>query len=95
MRAPIKTMAVGALLALLGCSDPPQVLQGKVVSYDTSSKLIVLQDEAPPHLERSVDLASAEIGSAPAPGNVVRVTYRDRGGKLVAGRVMNVTPQKK
>jgi hypothetical protein len=95
MRDPIKkVLALGAAVALMSCSDPPQVMQGKVVSYDSSSKLLVLEDEMPPHLQRSLDLTSADVGGAPAPGNVVRVAYRDRGGKLVAGRVMTLAQKK-
>ena len=101
MRDIIKVIAVGALLgvapggALMGCSNPPQVLQGKVVSYDSDQQALVLEDETPPHLQRSLDLKSAEVSGTPAPGNVVRVAYRDQGGNLVAGRVMNLSTQKK
>lgn len=95
MRNLIRTMAVAALVPLLSCSNPPSVLQGKVVSYDTANKVLVVEDEAAPHPQRSLDLKSAEVGGAPAPGNVVRIAYREQGGNLVAGRVMNLTTQKK
>jgi hypothetical protein len=95
MRNLIKVLAVAATVPLLSCSNPPSVIQGKVVSYDDAKKVLVLQDELPPNLQRSLDLRSAEVGGAPAPGNVVRIAYRDQGGTLVAGRVMNLSTQKK
>ncbi len=95
MKTVIKILAIAALAPLVGCSNPPQVMQGKVVSYDGTKKTLVVEDEQPPKLQRSVDLKSAEVGGAPAAGNVVRIAYRDQGGNLVAGRVMNLTTQKK
>jgi hypothetical protein len=95
MRKLIHIVAVAALVPLLSCSNPPSVIQGKVVSYDGEKKVLVLEDELPPRLQRSLDLKSAEVGGTPAPGNVVRIAYRDQGGTLVAGRVMNLTQQKK
>ena len=95
MKTVIKILAIAALAPLVGCSNPPQVMQGKVVSYDGAKKTLVVEDEQPPKLQRSIDLKSAEVGGAPVPGNVVRVAYRDEGGTLVAGRVMNLTTQKK
>lgn len=95
MKSLIKILATGAAAALVGCSNPPSVLQGKVVSFDATKKTLVVEDELPPKLQRSLDLGSAEVSGAPAPGNVVRVAYRDQGGTLVAGRVMNLSTQKK
>jgi hypothetical protein len=95
MRNVTKMMGLGAVIALVGCSNPPNVLQGKVVSYDGEKKVLVVEDEALPHPQVTLDLKSAEVGGNPAPGNIVRVAYRDRGGNLVAGRVMNLTTQKK
>lgn len=95
MKTVIKILAIAALAPLVGCSNPPQVMQGKVVSYDGAKKTLVVEDEQPPKLQRSLDLTSAEVGGAPAPGNVLRVAYRDQGGTLVAARVMNLSTQKK
>ena len=95
MKNIIKILATGAAFTVLGCSNPPNVLQGKVVSFDATKKTLVVEDELPPKLQRSLDLNSAEVAGSPAPGNVVRVAYRDQGGNLVAGRVMNLSTQKK
>ena len=94
MRHLARMLAVGLLGLTLGCSDPARVMQGKVVSYDSTKKVVVLEDEVAPHLQRTLDLASAEVGAQPATGHLLRVAYHDRGGQLVAGRVMNLTVQK-
>jgi hypothetical protein len=93
MRVPA-LLAVGFLGLTAACSDPPMVVQGKVVSYDSQAKVVVLEDEAAPHLQRTLDLASAELGGQPAAGHLLRVAYHDRDGRMVAGRVMNLTTQK-
>jgi hypothetical protein len=101
MKSLIRCVAAAALLGvvpgstLLGCSDPPSVTQGKVVSYDPAGRTLLIEEDTPPHQQRALDLTSAEVGIPPAPGNEVRVAYRDRGGSLVAARVMNLTAQKK
>ena len=95
MRNLIRILVVAALAPLVGCSNPPQVMQGKVVSYDGAKKTLVVEDELPPKLQRSLDLKTAEVSGAPAPGNVVRIAFKDEGGTLVAGRVMNLSTQKK
>ena len=95
MKNIIKILATVAVFAGIGCSNPPSVLQGKVVSFDAAQKKLVVEDELPPKLQRSLDVKSAEIGGQPAPGNVVRIAYRDEAGTLVAARVMNLSTQKK
>jgi hypothetical protein len=94
MRKLAKLVAAGLLTAMVSCSDPPSVLQGKVVSYDAAKRVLVLEDELAPHPQRSLDAASAQLGGTPASGNVVRVSYHEREGHLVAKRVMNLTTQK-
>jgi hypothetical protein len=95
MRHLARMLAAGFIGLTVGCSDPPKVMQGTVVSYDAATKVLVLEDEAAPHLRRTLDLASAEVGAQPAAGHLVRAAYRDRDGRMVAGRVMNLTAQKK
>ncbi len=94
MRNLVRILVLGVSGTLLACSDPPRVLQGKVLSYDQGKGVLILEDEAAPHLQRSVDTASAEFGAPTAPGNVVRVAYHDKEGRMVAGRVMNLSAQK-
>ena len=94
MRHLARLLAVGLLGLTFGCSDPPRVVQGKVVSYDAAKKVVVVEDERAPYLRVTLDLASAEVGGQPAAGHLLRVAYHDRGGQLLAGRVMNLTTQK-
>ncbi len=95
MRQLARILAAGLLALAIGCSDPPEVLQGKVVSYDTTKRVVVLEDEVAPHMQRQIDIASAEISGQPAAGHVLRVAYRQRDGRLVGGRVQNLSTQKK
>ncbi len=78
----------------VSCVESPTVVQGKVQSYSADSKTLKVQDERPPGAELTISLQGAEIGADPAPGDQVRVSYRDQAGKLVAIRVMNLTKQK-
>jgi hypothetical protein len=82
------------LCFLVSCVESPTVVQGKVQSYSADSKTLMVQDERPPGPELTISLQGAEIGADPAPGDQVRVSYRDQAGKLVAIRVMNLTKQK-
>ncbi len=86
-------LATVLLLAALGCPTPPRVVQGTVVSCDPASTVLVMTDELHPDRQLSLNLAGAEVGAPPAPGDTVRVAYRDENGKLVATRVMNLTRQ--
>ncbi len=95
MRKPIMFVAVGLLTASMSCYDQQRVLQGKVVSYDAARRVLVLEDELPPHQKWALDTTSAELGSEPAAGGLVRVAYHHREGRLVAGRVMSLSSRKK
>jgi hypothetical protein len=81
------------LLAVTACSKP-LVLQGTVVSYDTQTKILIVTDERAPNRNFTFSIKNAEIGVEPAPGDLVRLAYRDQGGTLLAHRVMNMTRQK-
>jgi hypothetical protein len=78
---------------LLGCSDPPLVLQGTVQRFDAATHRLVVRDELPPNAEKELATDQAEIGAEPAVGDLVRVAYRERDGRAVAGRIMNLTRQ--
>ena len=91
----LKLLTLGIVGLLAACSEPPRVLQGKVVDFDATKKVLVLEDEVAPYAQRVLDADKAEFGAPTAPGNVVRVAYHERDGKLVAGRVMNLTAQAK
>jgi len=84
---------LAGLLATVGCSDSPQVLQGTVQSYERSSKTITIRSENPPEQELTISLEEADIGAQPKVGDMVRVAYRERRGKLMAIRLMNLSQQ--
>jgi hypothetical protein len=87
-------LALGALpLWLLGCGDPPLVVQGTVVAVDTAAQTVTLKDEKAPDTPVILGVATAEVGAATDVGDVVRVAYRVRDGKPTASRVMNITKQ--
>jgi hypothetical protein len=75
------------------CCQGPEVLQGKVVSYDTETKDLVVRDERPPNRLATLSLNQAEVGSEPQVNDLVRIAYREEGGRQVASRVMNLTRQ--
>lgn len=96
----MRQMQIGAGLFLLGfsvlavaCGPAPSVVQGTVVRYDATERLLVLQDERPPQATMEISIASAEVGADPIPGDTVRVAYRVAGDRPVATRVMNLTRQ--
>lgn len=80
-------------VAVAACPKPPKVVQGTVVSYDGTTTVLVMTDETEPGRQVTLVLEGAEVGAPPVSGDVVRVAYYDRNGKLVASRVMNLTRQ--
>jgi hypothetical protein len=80
-------------LFVLACGPAPSVVQGTVVRYDASEKLLVLRDERPPQASMEISIAGAEVGADPIQGDTVRIAYRLAGDRPVATRVMNLTRQ--
>lgn len=92
MRASLAGFGVAVFLLLTAaCGTPPEVVQGKVVSYDPAKKILVIEEETRGRLELS--LADAEIGGEPVAGDVVRVACLPQNGILTATRVMNISKQ--
>lgn len=87
-------IGLGIWLAVAACAEPPQVVQGQVVSYQPETKLLVVKDELPPYAEMVFVLDQAELGAEPAAGDLVRVAFRRQADKLSATRVMDLTRQK-
>jgi hypothetical protein len=83
----------GSFLVLSACGSAPNVVQGTVVRYDPSSKIVVIKDETTPQATMELSIADAEVGADPIPGDTVRVAYRIVGDRPVVTRVMNVTRQ--
>jgi hypothetical protein len=81
------------LLGAPACFDAPRVVQGQVLSYDSTSKILVVKDERPPNQELSFSLEKAEIGALPAKGDIVRIAFHEAGSNRSATRVANLTRQ--
>ena len=80
-------------LLAVACGRAPTVVQGTVVRYDASEKVLLLRDERAPQATMEISIAGAEVGADPIPGDTVRVAYRLAGDRPVATRVMNLTRQ--
>ena len=85
--------ALASIAVLAACDPPPLVVQGTVTAVDAAARTVTLRDELPPNRALVLSLEEAEIGSAPAVQDLVRVAYRERGSRLVALRLMNLTHQ--
>ena len=84
---------MGMLAVLLSCADPPTVIQGAVVSLDEAGQTITIQDELDPDNVCEFSYEGADVGAKPQLGDTVRIAYRDRGGRFIATRIMNVSHQ--
>ncbi len=87
-------VSVFLVCAWTGCAKGPEVLQGKVVQYDAATQSLVVKDERAGQREVQLSLQDSEIGAEPEVDDLVRVAYREVGGRLVVRRVMNLTRQK-
>ncbi len=88
-------LLLGALLLLAACAPPAPVVQGKVSAVEEQGKVVLVVDELRPEAPPlALDIATAQIGNAPVPGDEVRVVYRTEGGVNRALRVMNLTRQR-
>lgn len=90
--------ALGVIITLVGatfltCSDAPLVVQGTVVQYNSTEKTIVIKNEQSPNQEIIVQVSSAEMGTEPKVGEIVRVSYRQTPQGMVGIRVMNLSHQ--
>ncbi|MEW6368069.1 MAG: hypothetical protein AB1714_25865 [Acidobacteriota bacterium] len=94
MKRMIALMCLAVLLvSSSSCIQVPKVFQGTVISYDADNKVVVAKDELPPGDEVQFSLAGADLGAEPAVGDLIRVAYKDDGGRRTATRVMNLTRQ--
>ena len=93
LRAATGLILFSVSLLFLACGPAPSVVQGTVVRYDASEKVVAVRDELPPQATMEISIGGAEVGADPAPGDIVRVAYRVAGGRSVATRVMNLTRQ--
>lgn len=90
-----RRMLIAALFAVsvVACFEGPRVTQGTVVRVDAAERVLVVRDEREPHEEIAFSFAGAEVGADPSVGDVVRLAWKERDGRNVASRVMNLTRQ--
>ncbi len=86
-------VAALSVCLLCACGAPPKVVQGSVISLDPAAKIIVVRDECAPNLDITLSFDGAEIGAEPQVNDLLRVSYTEAGGRLVANRLMNLTKQ--
>ena len=99
-RAIVILAAVMALTGFAGLALAGEVFQGVAVSFDPAANKLVLKNSEPDKnkvpktmTEVTFDTSTAKIGLAPAAGDKIRVAYDQKGDKLMAVKVMNVTKQ--
>ncbi|MBI4719803.1 MAG: hypothetical protein HY770_00930 [Chitinivibrionia bacterium] len=91
MRRVAAMLAIGLLLIGVSCGESPRVIQGVVAGYSADTKMLTLTDENPPGESLLLSLEDAEMGAPPAPGDVIRVSYRTKGDRAIAIRVMHIS----
>ncbi len=99
-RAIVSLAATAALTGFAGLALAGEVFQGTAISFDAGANKLVLKNSEPDKnkvpktmTEVTFDTSTAKIGLAPAAGDKIRVAYDQKGDKLMAVKVMNVTKQ--
>ena len=87
----LAVLLIGA--TCLTCHEAPLVVQGTVVRYDATDKTIVVSNDQPPNQELTIALSSADMGTEPKTGEIVRIAYRRTSQGPVGIRVMNLSHQ--
>lgn len=91
----MRKMNMIALLLILclisSCGEAPRVAQGKVVAYESETKILTLKSDTPATPELTFSLQSADYGVEPSIGDSVRLAYREEAGKRIVLRVMNLS----
>jgi hypothetical protein len=99
--------SVAAALLVLCLAAPTMaatVAQGKCVSYDKDKHIIVIENYdtnfskehkygTPTGKQLTFNAANALIGITPAPGDILRIAFEEKGTDRLAVRVMNVSKQ--
>ena len=93
------------LMVFMGSSAmAAEVSQGKCLEYNKESMLITIEEydtnfsKDHPYgqstgVKSTYNAAKAQIGIAPAPGDILRIAYKVKGTERIAVRVMNVSKQ--
>ena len=93
-------MLMAMVISALSCSDggKGRVYQGVCLKYSATEHILELKNTQPqlnpiPGETAVFNLASAKVGLAPGPGDVIRVAYTAQGNSFLALKVMNVSKQ--
>jgi hypothetical protein len=81
-------LAVAAMAALGACYDDVKVVQGTVIGAASARHEVEVRDEQPPHATATYRLARP---ATVAPGDLVRLAFRDRADGKVVVRLMNLS----
>ncbi|MDA8140445.1 MAG: hypothetical protein M0036_17495 [Desulfobacteraceae bacterium] len=95
---------LAVILLVVTAASAAEVSQGKCLQYDKTAMKITIEEydiqfskEAPygrPTGVQSVfDVAKAQIGITPQPGDILRLAYDQNGADKIAIKVMNVSKQ--
>jgi hypothetical protein len=81
-------LGLAAALGLAGCYSDVKVVQGTVVTVAEDHATVTVRDERAPNATADYRLAARVTV---APGDVVRLAYRDRADGKAVVRLMNIT----
>ena len=104
MKTMIATLLGAFLLLTVQTATAADVVQGKCLSFDSTSKIISLEeydtnsDESnkygkPTGIMSRFDASNAKIGMTPEPGDILRIAYIIENNTNKAIKVMNVSKQ--
>lgn len=97
-------ICLSLVLLLAAFSFAGEVAQGKCLSFDSKSMIIVIEEYdiqfskehpygRPTGKQSTYKAADALIGIPPAPGDILRIAFVVKGNDRLARKVMNVTKQ--
>ncbi|MBI5570894.1 MAG: hypothetical protein HY914_13200 [Desulfomonile tiedjei] len=99
-------VSIASLCLVLAFTFPAtaaDVAQGKCISYDKEKSILTIEEYGldfskdkygnPTGKQTVYDLSGALIGIPPAPGDVVRIAYEEKGKDRMGIRIQNVSKQ--
>ena len=100
MKIRLIAVLVVVTISALSCSDASKshVYQGVCLKYSAAEHVLELKNTQPqlnpiPGETAVFNLAKANVGLNPDPGDVIRVAYEVEGNSLLALKLMNVSKQ--
>ena len=91
------------VLALTLPATAADVAQGKCITYDKEKSTVTIEEYGldfskdkygnPTGKQNTYDLSNAVMGIPPAPGDIVRIAYEEKGKDRMVVRIQNVSKQ--